>query len=132
MSRQRIGRKGPMHLNQGRWAMGRVILGGLFALIVSTGLFISQVGAAESGLRIMPKVSIASLGNTAHMATIDVKDFLEWLRNQLRKHFGNGGNYPPNGGSHPSNGSVPIPGTLLLFGGGFVGLIVWRARQRRR
>jgi hypothetical protein len=27
------------------------------------------------------------------------------------------------------NGKVPIPGTLLLFSGGFAGLMCWRARQ---
>ena len=27
--------------------------------------------------------------------------------------------------------SVPIPGTLLLLGGGFAGLVAWRARQRK-
>ena len=29
----------------------------------------------------------------------------------------------------PERRSVPIPGTLLLLGGGFAGLIAWRARQ---
>ena len=34
-------------------------------------------------------------------------------------------------GDYSGKGSVPIPGTLLLFGGGFAGLIVWRTRQPR-
>ena len=31
----------------------------------------------------------------------------------------------------PEGRSVPIPGTLLALGGGLVGLVVWRARQRK-
>jgi hypothetical protein len=27
--------------------------------------------------------------------------------------------------------SVPVPGTLLVLGGGFAGLIAWRVRQRK-
>ena len=34
-------------------------------------------------------------------------------------------------GQYRRNGSVPIPGTLLLFGGGFIGLMIWRTRDPR-
>jgi PEP-CTERM motif len=33
--------------------------------------------------------------------------------------------------THRSTQSVPVPGTLLLFGGGFVAFAVWRQRSRR-
>ena len=32
---------------------------------------------------------------------------------------------------HDDRRSVPIPGTLLALGGGLVGLVAWRARQRK-
>jgi hypothetical protein len=32
---------------------------------------------------------------------------------------------------HNDTRSVPIPGTLLALGGGLVGLVAWRARQRK-
>jgi hypothetical protein len=32
---------------------------------------------------------------------------------------------------HHKNQSVPVPGTLLLFGVGFVGFVVWHQRSRR-
>jgi hypothetical protein len=32
---------------------------------------------------------------------------------------------------HNNTRSVPIPGTLLLLGGGFAGLVAWRARKPR-
>jgi hypothetical protein len=66
----------------------------------------------------MNKVAIASIANVGHMA-----DMPDWLA-ALLKYLGIGGS---NGTDRPPKGSVPIPGTLLLFGGGFVGLMVWRA-----
>jgi hypothetical protein len=94
----------------------------------------------------MPLIS-ASV-TTGHMAR-GGNDFWAWLRNQLQSYFGNNGNSGNNGnnGNFGSNGnygngrngwylgnskgSVPIPGTFLLFGGGFIGLMVWRKRQQR-
>ena len=32
---------------------------------------------------------------------------------------------------HHKNQSVPVPGTLLLFGGGFAAFVAWRHRSRR-
>ena len=99
--------------------MKRLLLGGFLALMISMGLFIPQAGAFDSHLNVLSNASIMASVNTGHMATFD---WLAWLKSLL----GNvGGNY----GNGSTNGSVPIPGTLLLLGGGLTGLIVWRARQ---
>ena len=35
-------------------------------------------------------------------------------------------------GNNGNNGSVPIPGTLALFGAGFAGLVAWQVIARRK
>lgn len=56
---------------------------------------------------------------------------------------GNGNAYGLNGGNGIGNAyglinntnnthAVPIPATLLLFGAGFAGFVVWRERHERR
>lgn len=35
-------------------------------------------------------------------------------------------------GNNGNGGSVPIPGTLLLFGAGFAGLVAWQVVTRRK
>ena len=103
--------------------MKHLILGSLLALTLSVGLFGPQAEASEFSLSMMPKASIALLGNTGPLGNWE-SDFLAWLRSTLREYVSNArDNYPTR--------SVPIPGTLLLFGGGFGGLMVWRARHPR-
>ncbi len=45
---------------------------------------------------------------------------------------GNNGNAYGQTVSNGNGGSVPIPGTLLLFGAGFAGLVVWQVVTRRQ
>ena len=94
-------------------------LGSFLVLTLSIGLFIPQAGASESHLAAVSKPFIVGVGATGTMATID---WQAWLKYILMKYFGSVWNHEPKG-------SVPIPGTLLLFGGGFAGLVLWRARR---
>lgn len=108
--------------------MKRLLVGSLFALILSIGLFAPQAGASvfEPALGMMPKASIATLGKTGHMATGDLSWFFDWLKYKLQNFFSQVRDYHDG-----PKGSVPIPGTLLLFGVGFAGLVAWRSRQPR-
>jgi len=99
--------------------MRRLVFASLFVLIVSIGPFTPQAGASESHLVAVSKPLIVYMSATGAMATIDL---VSWLKYLLGRYFGSVWNHEPNG-------SVPIPGTLLLFGGGFAGLVFWRARQ---
>lgn len=89
--------------------MRNVAVGSLVTLILVTGLFVSQVEAK----------------NDKHD---DESKFFQ----KIDKHSWKD-SFRFNGENHKYNDtrSVPIPGTLLFLGGGFVGLIVWRARQRK-
>lgn len=108
--------------------MKRLLVASLFALILSIGLFPPQTGASafESGPGMMPKASIATVGKIGHVATGDSNWFFEWLKYKLRNFFSQVRDYHDG-----PKGSVPIPGTLLLFGVGFAGLVAWRSRQPR-
>ena len=105
--------------------MRRLALGSLFVLILSIGFFAPPARASDLSLAMMPHASIATLGKTGHMATGNLDWFWAWLTSTIRTFYSNVSNH------HTPNGSVPIPGTLLLFGGGFAGLVVWRARHPR-
>ncbi len=86
--------------------MKSVALGSLFALILSMGLFVSQAEAKNNDDKNENK-------GKNNYASNDKHEYKEYR------------------GDYRGKGSVPIPGTLLLFGGGFAGLIVWRTRQPR-
>ena len=108
----------------------------LLALVLAIALFAPQAEASKFGPGMASMVSLASLGSADHMATGggDLRQFLEWLKFKLIKYFGYGGSggfggSGGSGGSYTPKNSVPIPGTLLLFGGGFAGFIFWSARQ---
>ncbi|NGZ99103.1 MAG: hypothetical protein CV089_23835 [Nitrospira sp. WS110] len=103
--------------------MKQLVLGSLLALMLSISPVIPQVGASEFYPGMIPNVSIGALGKTGLLATWET-DLLAWLRSTLGQYLSNTqNNYPTN--------SVPIPGTLLLFGGGFAGLMIWRQRRQR-
>ena len=86
--------------------MRNVAVGSLVAVILFTGLFVSQVEAKSND-----KVDQGK------------PEFKFGAKNH--KHFG------AKDYKHNDTRSVPIPGTELLLGGGFAGLIAWRARQRK-
>ena len=77
-------------------------LAGVIVLALSLGMFIPQAGANS------PKQEALALQKQEAFAL-------------------NSGNFV---GAN-SNRSVPVPGTLLLFGGVFAGLVWWHERQRR-
>ena len=82
--------------------MRGVALGSVITLILFTGLFVSQVEAKNHDNEGKDK--------NKHVVT---------------KHV------VPSLVKHNDTRSVPIPGTLLALGGGLVGLVAWRARQRK-
>lgn len=78
--------------------MRNVAVGSLVAVILFTGLFVSQVEAKSND----------NVDQGKPEFKLGAKDY-----------------------KHNDTRSVPIPGTELLLGGGFAGLIAWRARQRK-
>jgi hypothetical protein len=96
-------------------------LASVLVLTLSLGMFIPQAGANS------PKQEALALQKEEKQESLAVKK-QEKLEALALKHSGNSsGNYV--GGDSPK--SVPIPGTLLLFGGVFAGLVWWRERQAR-
>ena len=77
--------------------MRSMAVGSVVAVMLFTGLFVSQVEAKTGG---------EHHGTNPPVVIHPVKH-------------------------NDNNKSVPIPGTELLLGGGFAGLIAWRARQRK-
>jgi len=93
-----------------------VVLGSLVTLILTMGMFVSQVEAKNDKHDDNDK--------NKHASTAEAKN---------DKHDGKDKNKFEYQYEHQNNrgGSVPIPGTLLFMGGGFAGLVAWRARQPR-
>ena len=87
--------------------MRGVALGSVITLILFTGLFVSQVEAKNHDNEGKDK--------NKHVVTKHV----------VPTHV------VPSLVKHNETRSVPIPGTLLALGGGLVGLVAWRARQRK-
>jgi hypothetical protein len=85
---------------------------------LSTGLFVSQVEAKNDKHDDNDKYKhgyTAEAKNEKHDG--EEKNKLEYKYEH--QQYNNRG------------GSVPIPGTLLFMGGGFAGLVAWRARRPR-
>lgn len=96
------------------------LIGSLLVLILSITMVAPQAEASDPSSGLIPSSSIGKIGPLATWES----DFLAWLRSTLRDYLSNPkDNYPTR--------SVPLPGTLLLFGASFVGLVVWRARRNR-
>jgi len=94
--------------------MRLMAVGSVIAVIMLTGVFVSQVEAKTD----------------KH----DDKGTQKQVYKFEAKHDKHAGNYQvaAHNYKHDGNGkSVPIPGTLLLLGGGFAGLVAWRARRRQ-
>ena len=104
--------------------MKSLLLFGLVILVLSVGVLTSEVEASEVRLHMIPPTSIISLMNSGPVVTWGSDGGWPWLTRILQKYFSR--TWEPT-----TRGSVPIPGTLLLFGGGFAGLMVWRARHPR-
>jgi hypothetical protein len=88
-------------------------LASVVVLTLSLGMFIPQAGANS------PKEEALALKKKEAHAL---------------KHSGNYVGPNANSGNHvgaDSNRSVPEPGTLLLVGAAFAGLVWWRERQAR-
>ena len=97
--------------------MRNVVLGSVVTLILSIGLFVSQVEAKND--------------NNDDKGKNKQEDKFPQKND---KHADNDKNKFEYQYEHQNNrgGSVPIPGTLLLLGVGFAGLVTWRAATKQK
>ena len=95
--------------------MRNVALGSLFTLILSIGMFVSQVEAKNGN---------QDDKNKNEYKYIETKNDRQADKDKNKYEYKE---YKYNNGTR----NVPIPGTLLFLGGGFAGLLAWRARQPR-
>lgn len=97
--------------------MRKVVVGSLVALAFTSGLFVSQVEARYDNTTASASKNIQTIFDT------DTNKKGKWNKKQAKwkkwKQI-----------KRNRRNSVPIPGTLLLLGGGLAGLAAWRARQR--
>lgn len=95
--------------------MRNVAVGSLVTLILVAGLFVSQVEAKHD--------NNDDKGKNKYDNKFVAKNDKHGDKDAFR--------FEANNFKHDNTRSVPIPGTELLLGGGLVGLVVWRARQRK-
>ena len=105
----------------------KVLLVSVFGLAVMVIPFSGNVEAAK--LKEMKASAYINL-NSAFSPLSPI--FSGWNGGTVKIDNGNHyGWFNSNGNGRPQS-SVPIPGTLLLFGGGFAGFAAWRRRVDRR
>ena len=113
--------------------MRYIVLSALLAVALTIVLFAPQAEASDFGSGMASMASLAAMSSDGHMASGggDLRAFFDWLKHILTKFFGAGAGGGGGGGGYTGNptpkGSVAIPGTLVLFGGGFAALMIWRA-----
>jgi hypothetical protein len=106
-------------------------LASVVVLTLSLGMFIPQAGANS------PKQEALALKKQeTHALKLQKEEALALKKQEAHalKHSGNYVGPNANSGNHVgaiSNTSVPEPGTFLLFGLAFAGLVWWRERQAR-
>jgi hypothetical protein len=101
--------------------MRSLAVGSVVTLILVTGLFVSQVEAKNDN-----NDRNDDKGNNKQ----EFKNEDKGKNKQEFKFVGN--DDKPKLFKHDDDrSSVPEPGTLLALGGGLVGLMAWRARQRK-
>jgi hypothetical protein len=90
-------------------------LGSLVTLILTAGLFVSQVEAKNDN-------------NDDKGKNKQESKFLQKTDKHAEK---DAYRYEAKNYNNDDTRSVPIPGTLLFMGGGFAGLVTWRAIRRK-
>ena|SRR6478752_883883 len=101
--------------------MRGVALGSVITLILFTGLLVSQVEAKNH--------DNDESGKNKHEVKLGAKNNNN--DDKGKTHHVVPTHVVPSLVKHNDTRSVPIPGTLLALGGGLVGLVAWRARQRK-
>jgi hypothetical protein len=124
----------------------KVLLVSVFGLATMVVPFSVHVEAAELyGIKASASIGLDSAFSPLSpafsrwkggMVRIDNGNHYGWFNNNgnpfgWSNNNGNQFGWFNNGNGRPYN-SVPIPGTLLLFGGGFAGFAAWRRRIDRR
>jgi PEP-CTERM motif len=119
-------------------------LASVVVLTLSLGMFIPQAGAKNTNtpkeeahaLKLQKEEALALKKQEAHALKLQKEEALALKKQEAHalKHSGNYVGPNANSGNHVganSTSSVPEPGTFLLVGLAFAGLVWWRARQAR-
>jgi len=113
--------------------MRNVAVGSFVTLILFTGLLVSQVEAKndDNGYKGKNKQEYKSNDDRGKNKQEYKSNDDKGKNKQEYKFVAKNYKFDARDYTHNGTRSVPIPGTLLLLGGGFAGLVAWRARQRK-